>query len=402
MCRLPLLFLLCSIFLFASNEAIPEEYSDPSYCFTCHTETQNDWGKSWHSNSHYDKNPLYKAMVNFVAKERYSSVEETLVSCGQCHNPRMSIKNVDQSFMLSRAFKVESKTTKEVQDSLNDTALEHGISCYICHNVDKIDNKNRSLNGYEKISWGSLGIMYGPYGSDERDGGGFHLSQKREHFINSDKLCMVCHDTSQNYFKLDIYETGKEYRLTNQSESCISCHMKTLKKGVVAEGLDDGVTKPILRDIKSHAFGGARNSEILKETLDITHKIEKNSLIIQVSNLTPHKAPTGFADRVIELVVEFKKDGETINTQNYIFGTTYTDKKGQKTVAYVARKLASDTRLLPYDTIELIFAKPQNSNEIYINASYRLISKELYKLIGLDDTNLNKSFLFFTKTIKTK
>ncbi|MDR1555125.1 MAG: hypothetical protein LBS39_03750 [Campylobacteraceae bacterium] len=353
-------------------------------CFSCHKDQAKDWGTTWHSRSHVDSNILYKAVVNYMSRMTYQPESGVLVECAQCHNPKMTIKEIadKESFILSEALDIKTAQTEKIEASVNDKAIKFGISCNICHNVAKInETSNLQMRGFKAVEWGSRDAVYGPFEDDGR--ARIHKSFQKEHFTNSNKLCMVCHFGGERN-GVEIYTTGIEYTQSNSQESCAECHMSTQRQGVIAPEIKKAGVTAKVRDIRSHLFASARNSNILGDTIELTTAKNGNNFVVTLKNLTPHKAPTGFGGRSINVKIEFKNEkGVVVNTQLYALETIYTDKKGQETVPYLATSIKSDTRLNANEIRKLSIPRPSGAVLAEVSVTYRLVNERLLKIINL-------------------
>ena len=392
-----ILLFVFSTYLFSNNTEYAGGFSDAKQCLSCHSDQAHDWQTTWHSKSHYDSNPLYKSVVDYMSKVKYQPKETILVQCAQCHNPTMSVKKIENedSFALAKVFDVETSQTKIVDDSISDTKIKTGISCVICHRVDKVhESTNLKMRGYEAVEWVKGNVIVGPYDSEERTV--FHNSQKREHFVNPNKLCLVCHYGSENEQKIKLYATGEEYNEYSGAEdkqTCAQCHMSSEKKGIIAPQIIRGGTTPIVRNLRSHLFAGARNSDILKNTFSINASSSENDkLIINIKNLTPHSAPTGFSARSIELKIDFLNGSTIIDTKVIKFESTYQDRHNKETLAYLANSLKSDTRIKPYEVKKYRVNKPNNAKIANIYITYRLVNENILKQLGLKDPIFTKEY----------
>jgi hypothetical protein len=335
-------------------------------------------------------------MVNYISRVTYQPEESVLVGCAQCHNPKMTIKEISgkDSFTLAKVLHVETEQTKKVDASVGDASIKDGISCNICHNVAKInESADMEMRGFKAVEWGPKDMIYGPFEDDGR--AGLHKSTQKEHFTNPDKLCMACHFGGETNpkSKVELYATGKEFIESGDTvERCADCHMSTKRKGIITPEITrPGITAQE-RNIRSHLFEGARNSNILKDTLTLKAKPSGNNLILELTNLTPHKAPTGFGGRSMDVKVEFIKDGSVVNIQTYTLEIVYLDKKGKETIPYIATSIKSDNRLAPNETRKLNIPKFAGATSAKVTVTYRLVSEKMLSIINFSDPIFNKNY----------
>ncbi|MFV0480367.1 MAG: multiheme c-type cytochrome [Campylobacteraceae bacterium] len=396
------IFSLFTTCLFA-NSAYLEKFSNPKPCLTCHKEQATDWGTTWHSKSHYDSNPLYAAVVDYISLSNYESKDATLVKCAQCHNPKMTIKTIEDktSYDLANALHLETSQIKDVANSVEDERIKSGISCYICHSVDKLhESNNMKMRGFEAVEWNTKGVILGPFEDDGR--AGYHKSEQRDHFVNSNKLCMACHFGGVNDNGVKLYATGEEFMQSGSTEKCADCHMSSSRKEIIAPMIVREGIRPKIRDIRSHLFASARNSNIMKDTLSFKVTDLGSKVDVEVENLTPHNAPSGFGDRSIEIDVIFKYNGTDIQRGKIILGATFADKKGVETLPYLATSIKGDSRLKPYEKKKFTLDKPKGVNAVNIEANYRLISEKMAKMIELKDPIFLKKYPVGTFTTELK
>lgn len=398
------LVLFAATFLFSQEKFEFDKYKSPQQCLSCHKDQANDWATTWHSRSHYDSNALYKKTVDYVSSVTYESVDSTLIKCGQCHNPKMTIKQIydEESYALSQVFNIASKESQQIKESVVDENLKGGISCVICHTVDKIhQSTDLKMRGFEAVEWNKNNAILGPYGDENR--AGYHKSEQRDHFVNSNELCMVCHYGGVNDKNVKIYATGEEYAHSNDTTKCADCHMSSYTKGIIAPQITRTNQKAKIRDLRSHLFAGARNSDILKDTFDISLSSTYKDLIVNIKNITPHKAPTGFGDRSIDITVSFMdNDNAIIEIKKYILEAVFVDKRGKETISYVAHSLKSDTRLNAYEQKKFAFPMPAIAKSAKVELNYRLINERMAKLIKIDDPVFTKNYPIYSETIKLK
>lgn len=95
------------------NAGFIERFTKPENCKSCHDEQFSAWKTSLHSLSHEKNNELYEKSVRFVALEASKGHAEVLVSCSNCHNPRLEIKEVDDVYTIAKAFDLKPKKLKK-------------------------------------------------------------------------------------------------------------------------------------------------------------------------------------------------------------------------------------------------------------------------------------------------
>jgi hypothetical protein len=377
----------------AASAQINPKFTNPNHCKGCHEEKVKDWDSTWHSRSHEEKNPLYKAVLTYVQKTTHQTHADVAIGCAKCHNPRLGIRKVDPSYMYAKAFGLESDTTRKVEGALNANHVQSGISCYVCHNIDKIHPKNSPKDaGFDIISWTKGDEIVGPYPPNNR--AGYHTTNDRSFFKEKNTLCLTCHEGSGNLHNVPGYETGTELLLSGQDTRCVECHMSSVKKSIIAPQIVRKGETPIARDLRSHLFAGARNSDILESTLSIYAHHTPSSVEIGIQNLTPHRVPTGFSGRSLIMQVRFldssgRQIGQPIHTD---FRAIYRDGRGNEALSYIATKLEKDSRLKPLETRLVNLDRPLNSQKMEIKISYYLLSPQLQQIIPIEDEIFTKPY----------
>lgn len=388
--RILLLFLLFLSSIIATE--INHKFANPMNCIGCHKEQVSDWQTTWHSHAHEAKNPLFNKVVTYVRKTAHESRADVLTRCAKCHNPKLQIKKVDESYMYAKAFGIETKTTKKVDNALNAEHTKTGISCFICHNIDKIDPKKTPKNGgLDIVHWTTGNLIVGPFEANNR--AGFHESAQREHFIKGNTLCLTCHQGSANYNDLDGYQTGEEIATQADAPRCVECHMSSSRKGIIAPNITRAGEDPEVRNIRSHLFAGARNSKILETTLGVFIKANKNTIDFSIKNLTPHRVPTGFTGRSMEVDFTFYKGKSVIGKQKVKLRAKYKDKYGNEALSYVAKEMVEDTRLNPNELRVLTMKRPKGVTLVKVDIWYYLVSPSLQKILEIDDEIFTKKYL---------
>ncbi len=383
----------------AQNHKIEERYSQSKYCAGCHPDQARDWKTTWHSKSHTTHNTLYKKTLEFMSKKLYKDSEKLSVECAKCHNPRISVKKVNKSFLLSKAFGVENKEVKKVKEALNTGYLKEGINCIVCHNSDNIiHSSSLSKRGSEVMQWGPNNVMVGPYDSNRTN---YHKSVKRDHFNqNVNQLCMSCHYGGENLHKLPVYTTGREYEESQTDKKCADCHMSVRKKGIIAPHIKKEGEPAQIRELRSHLFAGVRNSDIAKDAFDLNLTQRGSDLLVILKNKTPHKVPTGYGGRALKVEVIYQENGENLGSIYKDLDVLYLDKKGERTIPYLAFTVKHDLRLKPSETREIAFEIPKNATGVKVIIWYQLINDDLRNLLDITDPIFTKVHELSNQTIK--
>ena len=356
-------------------ETISPKYMVAKNCAGCHKWVVDGWKTSWHSRSHYSKDPLYKASLEYMAKRLHKPLESIEVKCAQCHNPRIEKKSMSDEEIYEAGFGYKSK---RLQKAISEPYVKDGINCIICHNIDRIkESPNPEDRGYRSIIWGPNDTMVGPF-ADARSP--YHKTKQGEHFLHPNKICFICHYNRKNRYGRKIYTTGEEYEKSGSDRSCVDCHMSQKREGRIANIVFDGYV-PKIREIRSHLFMGARNGDILQKALDIDVAPKGKRLYVELINKTPHNVPTGYGSRVVVVEVEF--DNKVVSKKE--LKAVFKDKKGRITIPHLGVKKVFDNRLEPNGKRSFEFSIPNGAKEAKIHIYYRLIDEELAKKLLIHD-----------------
>ncbi len=394
--------LLLFVVTLLQAETIKEKYAQSKYCAGCHRMQARDWNSTWHSRSHMTKNPLYRKTLEAIAQKEYKSVDAVAITCAKCHNPRISVKKTDKKFILSKAFGLRNDAVKKVEKALESEHIKEGINCIVCHNVDHIENSTDLLKrGFDAVRWTKENLIVGPFKTHRSDR--YHKSDARAHFReNINQLCLVCHYGGENDHGVAIYTTGIEYQESNATKRCADCHMGEHFMGVIAPNVKKEGEPIVERRLRRHLFAGIRNSDIGKQALTLETKTTANDLILKIYNLTPHKVPTGFGGRDLELRVVFFDHTRLISTKSKHFRARFVNGKAEETLPYLATKLQKDTRLKPNEERIIRFSLPKKTSEIKISLLYHPINETLKASLKIEDPVFTKSYPIITKTIKVE
>lgn len=385
--------LLLTASLFA-NEEINRKWESNENCEACHKEISTKWETSRHSNSHFSKNDLFKkSLMYIVAQNPTKILNEVKTDCATCHNPRLTIGQVSKDDKISLLMEHES-TKKEYETALNTKNMKNGINCVVCHNVKEIHlDKSKGSRGMYNIKFGPQGTMFGPFDDAVSP---YHNTEQRPHFVGDDpKLCFACHYSAKNHQDIEVYATGKEYDLYAQGEEgCKECHMSKKRKGFASNHAFVG-KEPKERMVREHRFASVDNSNIINDYIDIKTTTEGEKFVLKVTNNSPHKIPTGYGLREIMLKVTYlDKNDKVIGKKRYTMSAEWADESGKRTTPHLAHKIVKDTRLEGKSSKNYKFPIPKGAVYAKYSFSYRLISKEMAKKIGVTDPFFLKEYTF--------
>jgi len=299
------------------SKGIDKKYQTNADCQACHLKISKDWEKSKHFHSHYTKNELYNNVLEYiVVKDILKIKEEIIVYCAKCHNPRIEKRAVSEIDKIGKLLDIDEQTLYKM---INTAYMKNGINCIVCHNVMSIE-QNNSRVGFDAVKFGPQGVMYGPFKGAKSP---YHLTKQKDFFKKEpNKLCMVCHKSGTNRFGLKVYTTGEEYlEFKNSSDdevqNCVECHMSGEKNGVASNYRGEGGM--VNRMVRDHIFRGIG---IIKngKYLTLSKKLLGDEFSVKISNFIPHKFPTGYGLREVELQVKFyDKNKKIIESKNRYF-----------------------------------------------------------------------------------
>ena len=396
--------LICILFAIVfGNAEIIERFTKPENCKSCHNEQFSAWKTSLHSLSHEKNNELYEKSVKFVSLEISKGHAEVLVSCSNCHNPRLEIKEIDDVYTIAKTFDLKTQKTEKIDKALGVEHIQNGISCYICHNVDSINTKSSENQvGYQNFEWTKDDTIVGPY-EDPDNRAGFHKSSQREYFVNGNNLCLSCHQGVAFDNPLAIYNTGDEHLQSGDTQRCVDCHMKPVTKGIISPHSKPETAK--IRELRAHLFAGVRNSfELLNDSLKIDlKKIAQNKANLNVVNLTSHNLPSGFSGRNMTVKVTFyDKNAEELSSKNINFEKIYHNKFGVITLSYSANELISDTTLKAYEDRNIEIDVPLHASSAKVEVLYYVLSPKLQERIIVNDEKYTKPYQIYKATFSLK
>jgi hypothetical protein len=229
--------------------------------------------------------------------------------------------------------------------------------------------------------------MYGPF---EGARSPYHLTEKKDFFKTApNRLCMVCHKHGTNSNNLKVYATGDEYleykkSLQGEVKSCVECHMSGEKKGIASNYKGKGGM--VERLVRDHLFAGIASGKLAEKYINMSAKLTPDGLAVEVSNLIPHKLPTGYGLREVELQILFYSRYEKlIKKRGYSFSVDWLDKHGKLTIPHLAKKIGEDRRLAPLKSKKFIFSVPPKTKIINYKLIYRRVQKKFIKKLKIRD-----------------
>ena len=199
--------------------------------------------------------------------------------------------------------------------------------------------------------------LYGPYKDFVQNLA--HQSMELGLFQKSD-LCLNCHQSVPSAANLgkanDLLGSYEQSQAVKSGKECQSCHMP--------EQVGESANGEKKRKVANHTFPG-RIGKLRQEAakLDVQTKIDgdKTIVTVKVQSLVPHNLPTthpAWAAVVLDLDIK-GKNLKTVFADKRVYGRTYADAKGQKTVFdFEAVKVLEDTVLKPEETKVETFTFP--------------------------------------------
>jgi len=381
--------------LACGDDLVHEKFVNPENCNSCHQEQFSAWKTSLHAFSHEENNELYARAVEFAATRSMQNYEKVLVGCGTCHNPRLDVKDVNDEYLVAKIFLGESKETQEVDNALKASHIKNGISCYVCHNVDSIKPKNSPTDvGYKIIDFIKTETIVGPFNDANERAASWHSSEARPFFTQGNDLCLVCHQGQANSNALALYNTGSEYAQSpNHNRRCVECHMSSLSNTILAAETEP--EKAINRNTREHLFAGVRNNpELFKGA--ITATLDKENSTLNIKNEIPHDLPSGFSGRSMVMSVIYDNGSQ----QSFELRAKFVDKENSDTLAYVAERLVSDTRLLGGEERKFELEIPNNAKKITVKIVYYVLDPNLQAILQLKDEKFTKAYEVFNEEIE--
>ena len=217
----------------------PDKLQDPTTCKQCHPTHFSQWQESMHAYASVD--PVFVAMNK---RGQRATGGQLGTFCVQCHAP------------MAVALGTTDGTN---YDPATLTPQTNGITCYFCHDVNKIaDDHNNGLS----IALDSTmhGGLEGPVGTTAHDS---VYDPVYDGDTNDSSMCGSCHDIVNGH-QVAIERTFAEWKSTFFTESdplhhltCGGCHMRSTSDHVADPSLG---TPPRPNGFHLHVWPGIDQS----------------------------------------------------------------------------------------------------------------------------------------------
>ena len=319
-----------------SQAVIEKAFPSSSKCKRCHERVFEEWETSPLSKSIHS--PAFRASLDAYLNSSAGSKDKA--TCFRCHAPHV------------REFPDQAQLFVD-QAKSGDPTLD-GVACAQCHLIKQVDRAKHPPE--PKYELGSK-TLYGPYKDFVQNLA--HQSMELGLFQKSD-LCLNCHQSVPSAVNLgkanDLLGAYEQSQAVKSGKECQSCHMP--------EQVGESANGEKKRKVANHTFPG-RIGKLRQEAakLDVQTKIdgEKTTVTVKVQSLVPHNLPTthpAWATVVLDLDIK-GKNLKTVFADKRVYGRTYADAKGQKTIFdFEAAKVLEDTVLKPEETRVETFTFP--------------------------------------------
>jgi hypothetical protein len=314
---------------------IEKAFPHSTKCKRCHERVYEEWETSPLSKSIHS--PAFRASLDAYLN---SPGGKDKALCFRCHAPHVREFSDQAQLFIDQA-------------KSGDPSLD-GVACAQCHLIKQVDRAKHPPE--PKYEIGSK-TLYGPYKDFVQNLA--HQSMELGLFQKSD-LCLNCHQSIPSAATLgktnDLLGNWDQSQAVKSGKECQHCHMP--------EQVGESANGEKKRKVANHSFPG-RLGKLRQEAakLDVQTKIEgdKTTVTVKVQSLVPHHLPAthpAWATVVLDLDVK-GKNLKTVFADKRIYGRTYADAKGQKTIFdFEAVKVLEDTVLKPEETRVETFSFP--------------------------------------------
>jgi hypothetical protein len=277
----------------------PDAYYEASDCGECHVDQYAQWNGSMHSRAHQDS--IYLAFAELARAEGGDTLYKF---CSSCHAPL-------------------AVATGEIPGGEATFLTDEGVTCDVCHNVQKIRPIQGTGGANASIVLEQGETRYGPL-ADAADNPN-HKSAHSELHTKSE-LCSACHTLLHPTNGLAIENTYEEWKKSPYAKAgiqCQDCHMRTAAQAaevartmtplkVPGKATVDGAERP---NVHAHVFAGGNANDKLVGASDL-HNAEAEARLKSAATLAlklPEKVKPG-ATIEIEVAVTNVGAGHAIPT----------------------------------------------------------------------------------------
>jgi len=388
------------IFSFAAFGAkvveVEERFQKSQSCKACHLHIVSDWEKSWHAKSHYESDEYFRATIDYVSRKTRKSLNGVKVQCATCHNPRISVTSTSMDYEIDSVMNLDKGS--KVNKALKSNAINEGINCVVCHNIDKIHvDADETKRGIHRVEWTKSGIMSGPYDDAKSP---YHKVEHRDFMDKkSDQLCFVCHANDSAVGGMKFTDMESEYK--PGKKQCVDCHMGEKKLGIASTlKIDNGKAKK--RMIRDHTFEGGHVSAKWKDALSLKMWQKGKDVVISIINPQPHNIPSGFGSRELILDLSYKSGLKEIKSKSISLTRHYTSKRKKPTIPHLAVKASKDTSIPANGKKTIKIPNVDGATSVEVKMYYRLVNDEVRSILKLKDAIWSKKSFITSKNLKLK
>lgn len=392
-----MLYIIIS-FIFTTSLLIAQDtqkpYQDSKECKPCHVEKVQQWSHSWHANSHYKSDEYLRKSMDYVSRKSRKSLNSVKVQCAVCHNPRINITSTGMDYEIMAVMGLDEHS--EVNAAVNNSFLNEGINCLVCHNVDDINTSApENFRGAHRLTWNKERLISGPLKESHSP---HHKTQKRDFFNDkANDLCLTCHANDKTINGLNFINMKNE--LKSSDKMCVDCHMSERKMGIASNlALDNG--KPYARMGRDHGFIGAHTEALWKDALNLKLNSDKNNLLITLENQNPHNIPSGFGARELLIEITYQTDTKMLNTQTVSLTQEYISKRNKTTIPHLAVKISKPNSIPAYASKTLKTPWPKKATTAVVSVYYILVNTQVRTLLDLKDEIWSKKMFISRAKVK--
>lgn len=318
-----------------AQSLIEKAFPHSNKCKRCHERVFEEWETSPLSKSIHS--PAFRASLDAYLS---SPGGKDKALCFRCHAPHVREFSDQAQLFIDQA-------------RSGDPSLD-GVACAQCHLIKQVDRAKHPPD--PKYEIGSK-TLYGPYKDFVQNLA--HQSMELGLFQKSD-LCLNCHQSIPSAANLgkanDLLGNWDQSQAVKSGKECQHCHMP--------EQVGESANGEKKRKVANHTFPG-RLGKLRQEAakLDVQTKVEgdRTTVTVKVQSLVPHHLPAthpAWATVVLDLDVK-GKNLKTVFSDRRVYGRTYVNAQGQKTVFdFEAVKVLDDTVLKPEEIRVETFSFP--------------------------------------------